>query len=209
MWELDHTETWAPKKWCLWTVISEKTLESPLDCKEIQPVNPKGNQSWISIGRTDTSAEAPILWSSDVKNCLIGKDPDAGQDWRREVKARTEDEMVWWHQWLDGHEFEQSLGTGEGQRSLACCSPWGHKESGTIEQLNWTKFCPSSGAIFQSVPNFIPFPLGSRCADLEKARISNLVLIYTHLMGLASQWSSCYPSEMDSLSTIWAPQNQI
>ena len=106
MWELDHKESWALKNWCFWTVALEKTLESPLDCKEIQPVHPKGNQSWIFIGRTDTEAETPILWPPDVKSWLIWKDPDAGKDWRREEKGITEDEMVGWHHWFYGHEFE-------------------------------------------------------------------------------------------------------
>ena len=111
------------------TVVLEKTLESPLDCKEIQPVNPKGYQPWIFIGRTD--AEAPILWPPDVKNWLIGKDLDAGKDWRQEDKGTAEDEMVGWHHRLNGHESEQTLGDGEGQRSLACCRPWCCKESDT------------------------------------------------------------------------------
>ena len=98
-------ESWAPKSWCFWTVVLEKTLESPLDCKEIQPVYPKGNQSWVFIGRTDAEAEAPILWPPDEKNWLTGKDPDAGKDWRQEEKGKTEDEMVGWHPWLNGHEF--------------------------------------------------------------------------------------------------------
>ena len=131
MWELDDKESWALKNWCIWTVMLEKTLESHLDCKEIKPVNPKGNQSWIFIGRTDAEAETPILWPPDWKNWLIGKDPDAGKDWRWEEKGTTEDEMVGWHHWLDGHEFEQSLGTGDGQGSLACYSPWGPRESAT------------------------------------------------------------------------------
>jgi hypothetical protein len=125
MWELDHKESWGLKNWCFWTVVLEKTLESPLDCKEIQPVNPK-DQSWIFIGRTDAEAEAPILWSPNVKNWLTGKDPDAGKDWRWEEKGMTQDEMVGWHQWLGGHEFEQALGVGDGQGSLACCSPDWH-----------------------------------------------------------------------------------
>ena len=112
----------------------EKTLESPLNCKEIQSVNPKGNQSWIFVGRTD--AEAPILWPPDGKNWLIGKDPDAGKDWRQE-KGMTE---VGWHHQLNGQDFEQALGIGDGQGCLACCSPWGHKESDVTEQLNWTDF---------------------------------------------------------------------
>ena len=106
MCELDHKESWALKNWCFWTVVLEKTLESPLDCKEINPVNPKENQSWIFIGRTDAEAETPILWPPDAKNWLTGKDPDAGEDW--EVKGTTEDEMVGWHHWLSGHEFEPS-----------------------------------------------------------------------------------------------------
>ena len=105
MWELFYTENWAPKNWCFWTVVLEKTLESPLDCKEIQPIHPKGTQSWISIRRTDAEAETPILWPPDVKNWLIGKDPDPGKDWRWEEKGMTEAKMVGWHHWLDGHEL--------------------------------------------------------------------------------------------------------
>ena len=125
------------KNWCFGTVVLVKTLESPLDCKEIQPVHPKGNKSWIFIGRTDVEAETPILWPPDRKNWLTGKDPDAGKNWRQEEKRTTEDEMVGWHHWLDGHEFEQALGVDNGQGSLVCCSPWGYKESDTTEQLNW------------------------------------------------------------------------
>ena len=126
------------KNWCFWTVVLEKTLESPLDCKEIQPVNPKRNQSWIFIGKTDAEAESPILWPPDVESWVTGKDPDAGKDWRQE-KGMTEDEMVRRHHWL-AHKFEQALGVGDGQGSLACCSPWGCKESDTTEQLNLTDF---------------------------------------------------------------------
>ena len=135
MWELDHKEGWMLKNWCFWAVVLEKTLESPLDCKEIQPINTEGNQSWIFIRRTDAEAEALILWPPDAKSWLIRKDPDAGKDWRQEEKGMTEDEMVGWHHWLNGHEFERALGVGEGQGSLACCSPRGHKESDTNEQL--------------------------------------------------------------------------
>ena len=126
MWELNYKESWAPKNWCFWTVVLEKTLESFLDSKEIQPVHPKGNWSWMFTGRTDAEAETPILWAPDVKNWLIGKDPDAGKDWWQEEKEMTEDEMVWWHHQLNGHEFEQALGVGDEQGSLVCCSPWGH-----------------------------------------------------------------------------------
>ena len=134
MWQLDQIEGWEPKNWCFWTVVLEKTLESPLDCKEIKPVHPKGNQPWIFIRRTD--AETPILWASDVKSWLIGKDPDAGKDWREEEKWVIEDELVGWHHQLNGYEFEQTLGDGEGQGSLVCCSPCGRKESDRIERLN-------------------------------------------------------------------------
>ena len=121
-----------------WTVVLEKTLESPLDCKEIKPVHPKGDQSWIFIGRTDAEAETPILWPPDAKSWLIGKDPDAGNDWRREEKGMTEDEMVGWHHQLNGHQFEKAPEVGDGQGGLVCCSPEGHKELDTTEWLNWT-----------------------------------------------------------------------
>ena len=129
MWELDHKEGWAPERWCFWTVVLEKTLESPLDCKEIKSVNPKGNQPWIFIGRTD--GETVILWPPDVKSWLIEKDSDAGKGWGQEEKGMTEDKMVGWQHRLNGHEFAQTLGNSEEQGSLACCSPWGLKESDT------------------------------------------------------------------------------
>jgi len=136
MWELDHKEGWVLKNWCFWTVVLEKTFESPLDCKEVKPINPKGNQSWIFIERTDAEAEAPILWLPDMKSQLTGKDPDAGKDWGQEEKRATEDKMIGWHHQLNGPEFEQTPGAGERQGSLACYSPWGHKEWETTEQLN-------------------------------------------------------------------------
>ena len=139
MWELDYKESWVPKNWCFWIVVLEKTLESPLDCKENQPAHPIGNQSWIFIGRTDAEAETPILWPPDGKNWLIRKDPDAGKDWRQEEKGTTEDKMVGWHHRLNGHEFGWTLGVGDGQGGLAYCNSWGHKESDTTEQLNWTE----------------------------------------------------------------------
>ena len=136
MWELDYKESWMPKNWCFWTVVLDKTFESPLDCNEIETVHPKG---WMFIGRTDAEAETPILWPPDVKSWLIWKDPDAGKDWGQEEKGMTEDEMVGWHHWLDGHGFGWILGVGDGQRGLACCGSWGHKESDTTERLNWTE----------------------------------------------------------------------
>ena len=138
MWELDH-KGWALKNWCFWTVMLEKTLEGPLDCKEIKPVNLKGNKSWIFIGRTDAEAEAPILWPPDEKSWLIGKDPDSGKDWRWEEKGMTEDEIVGWHHRFKRLEFEQAPGVGDGQGSLVSCSPWACKESDTTEWMNNNK----------------------------------------------------------------------
>ena len=138
MWELGHKEGWVPKNWCFWTVMLEKTPESPLDYKEIKPANPKGYQPWIFIGRTDAETETPVLWPPGAKNRLTGKDPDAGKDWGQEEKGTTEDEMIGWHHRLNEREFEQALGDGQGQGRLVCCSPWGCKESDMTEQLNWT-----------------------------------------------------------------------
>ena len=135
MWELDYKKSWVLKNQCFWTVVLEKTLESPLDSKEVQPVHPEENKSWIFIGRTDAEAETPILWPPGVKKWLIGKNPNAGEDWRQEERRTTEDEIVGSHQWLNGHEFEQSLGVGDGQGRLACYSPWDHQESDRTEWL--------------------------------------------------------------------------
>ena len=135
MWELHHKEGWAPKNWCFQTVALEKTLESPLDCK-IKSVNPTRNQYWIFIGRTDAKAEALILRPPDAKSQLIGKDPDAGKDWRQEDKGTTENEMIGYHHRFNGHEFEQAPGDGEGQGSLVCCNPRSSKESDMTERLN-------------------------------------------------------------------------
>ena len=129
--ELDYKEGWVPKKWCFWTIVLEKTPESPLACKEIQSVHPKGDQSWVFIGRTDAEAETPILWPTDAKSWLIGKDPDAGKDWGQEEKGTMEDETAGWHHQLDGHGFGWTSGFGDGQGGLACCGSWGHKERKT------------------------------------------------------------------------------
>ena len=145
MWELNLKESWARKNWCFWTVVLEKTFGSPLDCKEIQPVHPKGDQSWVFIGRTDAEAETPVLWPPYAKSWLIGKDPDSGRDWGQEEKGTTEDEMAGWHHRLDAHEFEQTSGDGEGQGGLECCNSWGHKESDTdtTEQLRNSNNSPA------------------------------------------------------------------
>ena len=149
MWELDYKENWAPKNWCFWTVVLEKTLESPLDCKEIKPVHPKGNQSSIFIGRIDAEAETPKHWPPDAKNWRIWKDPDAGKDWRPKEKGRAKDEMVGWHHWHSG--LEQAPGVGDGQGSLACCSPWGHKEFDMTDRtgvVTWLNCASGSPKVF-------------------------------------------------------------
>ena len=139
MWELDCEESWVPKNWCFWTLVLEKTLESPLDCKEVQPVHPKGDKFWVFFGRTDAEAETPIIWPPHARSWLIGKDSDAGRDWGQEEKGMTEDKMSGWHHQLDGHEFEWTPGDGDGQGGLVCCKSWGRKESDTTEWLNWTE----------------------------------------------------------------------
>ena len=146
MWELDCEESWAPKNWCFWTVVL-KSLESPLDCKEIQPVYSKGDQPWDFFGRNDAKDETPVLWPPHAKSWLIGKDSDAGRDWRQE-KGMTEDEMAGWHHWLDGRESEWTPGVGDGQGGLACCNSWGRKEADTTEQLNWTDWTDWSTWLF-------------------------------------------------------------
>ena len=139
VWELDCAESWVLKNWCFWTVVLEKTLESPMDCKEIQPVHSKGDQSWVFFGRNDAKAETPVLWPPHANSWLIGKDSDAGRDWGQEEKGTTEDEMAGWHHRLDGHGFGWTLGVGDAQGSLACCNSWGHKELDTTKRLYWTE----------------------------------------------------------------------
>ena len=171
MWELDHKEGWALKNWCFWIIVLEKTLESPLDCKEIRPY-PKRNQPWMFIGRTD--AEAPILWPPDAKSQLIGKDPDAGKDWRQEEKGTTEDEMVGWHHRLNGHEFEQAPGVGEGQGSLAYCSPRGRKvRHYWATKLNWTVPCLKKSNVF----NYYFMRLKLKILNKDKNYINEMFLI--------------------------------
>ena len=139
MWELDCEENWALKNWWFWTVVLEKTLESLLDCKEIQPVHSKGDHPWVLFGRNDAKAETPVLWPLHVKSWLTGKDSDAGRDSGQEEKGTTEDEMAGWHHWLDGRESEWTPGDGDEQGGLACCDSWGLKESEKTERLNWTE----------------------------------------------------------------------
>ena len=145
MWELDCKESWAPKNWYLWIVMLEKPLESPLDCKEIQPVHSEGDKPWEFFGGNDAKAETLVLWPPHVKCWLTGKDSDAGRDWGQEEKGTTEDEMAGWHHWLDGGEVEWTPGVGDGQGGLACCDSWGRKESDMTERMNWTELMVKLG----------------------------------------------------------------
>ena len=191
---VDFKESWAPKNWYFWTVVLEKTLESPLDCREIQPVHRKGHQSWIFIGRTAAKAEALILWPPDVKNWLIGKDSDAGRDWRQEEKGMAEDEMARWHHWLDGHEFELVPGIGNGQVSLVCCIPWGHKELNTTVWLNWIQTLNIEG-LRDSVGEGNGNPLQCSCLENPRDGVAQSV---ARLEWLSSSSSSSRDSVLSS-----------
>ena len=180
MWELDCEESRVQENRCFWTVVL-KTLEGPLDCKEIQPVHPKGDQSWVFIGRTDAEAETPILWPPDAKNWLTRKDPDTGKDWKWEEKGTTEDEMVGWHHRLDGHGFGWTLGVGDGQGSLACCSPWGRKELDTTELLNWTEL---------NLQGLFPIQ-GSHLYLLYLLHCRRVLYYWCHLGSLTYAWNIC------------------
>ena len=185
MWELNCEESWALKNWCFWTVMLEKTLESPLDCKEIQLVHSKGDWSWVFFGRNDAKAETPVLWPPHVKSWLIGKDSDAERDWGQEEKGTTEDEMVGWHHRLDGCEFEWSPVAGDGQGGLACCDSWGCKELDTTERLNWTDVKEGRG---NKEPDSIPGPgrshmlqfMGCKESDTTKWLNWTELIVHTH-----------------------------
>ena len=200
MWELDHKESWAPKNGCFWTVVLEKTLKSPLDCKKIKPVHPKGNQTWIFIGRTNAEPE--------VKNCLIWKDPDAAKDWRQEEKGTTQDEMVGWHHWLNGNEFVQAPGVGDGQGSLVWCSLWSRKETDTTEWLNRT--------VLLGVTSWRDYDIQWRGAiwkltPLGVVSLANMGQVF-QFMSCLYCWCTCSPSPytlalgswMESCRNWWA-----
>ena len=172
MWELDYKESWAPKNQCFWTVVLKKTLERPLHWKEIQPVHSKGNQSWVFIGRTDVEAETPILWPPDAKNWLIGKDPDAGKDWRQEEKGMTEDEMVGWHHPLDGHEFELTPGVGLHSR----LSHTSHNPSARCSHVSPWSFAVTWGFSLTE-------DLRSVHTHSPSAHLQHIILVQAHLDG--------------------------
>ena len=157
MWALDYKESSAPKNWCFWTVVLVKTLESLLDCKEIQPVHPKGDQSWVFIVKTNVEAEMPVLWAPHAKSWLIWKDPDAGRDWGQEEMGTTEDEMVGCHHWLNAHGFGWTLAVGDGQGGLACCGSWCLKESDTTERLNWPELSNAVMNMGLHIPHWFLF----------------------------------------------------
>ena len=187
MWESDCEERWARKNWWVWTVVLEKTLESPLDCKEIQPVHSKGEQSWVFIGSTDAEAETLILWPPDAKSWLIWKDPDVGKDWGQEEKGMTEYEMVGWHYQLNGHGFRWTLGVGDGQGGLAWCGSRGHKKSDTTEWLNWTE-CK----------------LKETAAPSWRFSSANLIVYLFYLSTEFVTWLSCHlRSNSTVLSSFW------
>ena len=175
MWEVDHKERWVLKNWCFWTAVSENSLES-LGQQGDPPIHPKGIQCWIFIRRTDAEAETPILWLPEAKNWLIWKAPDAGKDWRQE-KGTTKDEMVGWHHQLDGHEFEQAPGIGDGQGSLVCRSPWGRKELDTTERLNWTDILCALSRVQLFCNPMDRSPPGSSVQRIFQARILEWVVI--------------------------------
>ena len=184
----------------LGTVVLEKTLESPLDSKEIQPVNPKGNQPWIFLGRTDAEAEAPIFWPPDVKNWFVGKNPDAGKDWRQEEKGMTEAEMVGWHHWLDGREFEQAPGVGDGQGGLACHSPCGRKESDTADQLHWTELIVAQH--WSEVSRPVVDGPGLRCPFIVLVQSVSRVQLFATSWTAACQASLCFAISWNLLKVM-------
>ena len=183
MWELDYKESWVLNNWCFWSVMLEKTLESPLDCKGIQPVQPKGDQSWMFIGRTDVEAETPILWPPDVTSSLIWKDPDAGNDWGQEEKGTTEDEMLGWYHRLNGHEFGWTPGIGDGPGGRVCCGSWGCKELDMTERLNW---------LTHKDPLWIIFILGILWMSCESWFVAPLVNKLHLQISLGPFWATLF-----------------
>ena len=186
MWELDCEEGWVPKTGCFWTVVLEKTLESPLDCKEIQPVHSEEAQPWDFFGRNDAKDETPVLWPPHAKSWLTGKDSDAGRDWGQEEKGMTEDEMSGWHHWLDGRESGWTPGDGDGQGGLACWDSWGRKESDTTERLNWLN---SLYYIIQGGDENFNSKLNCSCADSLVVVYRQVFSDFHHLLSPQFAWA--------------------
>ena len=202
MWELDCEESWTLKNWCFWTVVLEKTLESPLDCKEIQPVHPKGDQSWVLIGRTDAEAKTPILWPSHAKSWLTGKDPDAGRDWGQEEKGTTEDEMAGWHHQLDGHEFGWTLGVGDGQEAWRAVIHGVAKSRTGLS--DWTELNQSVGL---GCGFFWRFDYGSTFNGIDVFAGRTKFLAAVGLTALVQCWH--WPDATLSLDTWASPTRQL
>ena len=185
MWELDCEESWVPKNRCFWTVVLEKTLESPLDFREIQPIHSKGDQSWVFFGRNDAEAETPVLWPPHAKSWLIGKDSDAGREWGQEKKGTTEDEMAGWHHWLDGHEFEWTQGVGDGQGGLACF--YGVAKRRT-RLSDWTELNQLNGVIESLKIKLIVNMLFTRDREVWHAAVHGISKSQTRL----SDWTELF-----------------
>ena len=188
--ELDCEESWEQKNWCFWTVVLEKTLESPLDCKEIQPVHSNGDQSWVFFERTDAKAETPIIWLPHVKSWLTGKDPVAGRDWGQEEKGTTEDEMAGWHHQLDGQEFGWALGVGDGQGGLACCDSWGHRvRHDWATELNWTWCIMSKARCWGRPAPWFRLPCGMLALTSPRDGLATLSAVITSGCALSNTHS--------------------
>jgi len=213
MWKLDCEEGSAPKNWCFWTVVLEKTLESSLDCMEIQPVHSKGDQPWVFFVRNDAKAETPVLWPPHAKSWLTGKDSDAGRHWGQEEKGMTENEMAEWHHQLYGCEFEWTSGDGDGHRSLAYCETWGCHKSDTIERLNWTELMPEKATLLSThfVHKLAPMGPGlTRLHHLDRSHKANFTdsgSVFQRGRGFKIhsllQMEPKFPSQLGL--TIWCP----
>ena len=202
MWELDCEDSWALKNWCFWTVVLEKTLESPLDCKEIQPVHSEGDQPWDFFGRNYAKAETPVLWPPHANSWLIGKDSDAGRNWGQEKKGKTEDEIAGWHHQLDGHEFEWTLGVGDGQGGLTCCDSWSCKESDWTKPLNWTELKLCILLILLQVKN-VAYSLKETGYSLLKALTFKGVIFFHLYRNKKSQNGESHLSSWRLTGTCW------
>ena len=208
MWELDCEESWVWKNWCFWSVVLEKTLESPLDCKEIQPVQSKGDQHWVFFGRNDAKAETPVLWPPHVKSWLIGKDSDAGRDWGQEEKGMTEDEMAGWHHRLDGHEFEWTPGVGDGQGDLACCNSWGRRvRHDWPTELNWTELSQTPTGVSLSLL-FKPIEWKELSSEAKEGKLCSMSKEWEEWAGSRAAVPSLLNLMPNGLRWSWCDNNR-